>query len=808
MLLNEFPRITNVPYRIALVGSLPHNEDVHQNRLLSGYGGKLLERLLNVGGVMRNACFIGSLSQEATFNNQILDWTGDDVTAGLAQLKNDLVEYNPNIVVLLGKDALRAAGRTDVTLDALRGTFFLCSDLASPFYGRKCMATFNPSDSIKFYDQVPILLFDLQRAKREGLSPEFNPPQRTVVTGLSFEALTVELRRLRDSPDIARLGFDIEGYGTTGVSCLSFAERPNYAISVPFSGHNEGSFWTAEEEAVIWSLVSEILSDTRKTFIIQNCIYELFVMFWRHHIWVRGRIEDTMLAAWELNCELPKGLGFLCSIFTLEPYYKDDRSSDDRETFWQYNGKDSAVLPEILDTILGQMRQPERTAHYRLNMALMPAVMYMQLRGTLFDRQGCLAFGETLKKESSEIAKSLLAQYPNFPVTADGKIGVNSYIKLANFLYGFLALPTQRKRSVGGKPGAITTDKVTLWKLNLKVNNPTLSRIINIRRLEKMASDCTSLDTNDDGRIRCSLNIVGTDSGRFSSAESPAGTGRNLQNITKKIRRFFRADTSKWYAQMDLGGSDGWTVAARCDALGDSTMWDDYSFGLKPAKILVLILRHGVGVNTWDRPTLKAASAELDVDGVDYDIYFSCKRVQHGTNYKMGENTLSDTVLKDSDGVIHLPPRESNRFQQLYLSRYIGIPKWWSWVAQRLTKENGIQHASGHFRRFFGRPNDDETLRSALAEEPQGNTTYATKLAIFKLWYDAENRRPDGSLIIEPLHTVHDSLNVQFFKTDLDFAKRKIPTYFNNPITIGAKTFSIPYDGNYGPSWGECKEQL
>lgn len=806
MLPNEFPRITNVPYKIALVSSLPHNEDVHQNKLLSGYGGKLLERLLNFGGVMRNACFVGNLQLEATFNNQILDWNGEDLADGLRILKNDLTEYNPNIVVLLGRDALRAAGRTDVTLDAIRGTFFVCTDLTSPLYGRKCMATFNPSDCIKFYDQVPILLFDLQRAKREGLSPEFCPPQRTVATGLSFEALCVELRRLRD--DAPRLGFDIEGYGTTGVTCLSFAERPNYAVSVPFSGHNEGSFWTVDEEIVIWTLVSEILSDTRKTFIIQNFVYDCFVMFWRHRIWVRGKVEDTMLAAWENFCELPKGLGFLCSLYTTEPYYKMDRESEDREAFWIYNGKDSCVLPEILDAIKTQIKEPERLSHYDFNMALVPAIMYMQLRGTLFDREGCLAFGKQLHEEALVIGAQLTAQYPNFPTTADGRCGVNSYVKLAAFLYGFLALPTQRKRSVGGKPGAVTTDKVTLWKLNLKVNNPTLARIINVRRLEKMASDCTSLDTNDDGRIRCSLNIVGTDSGRFSSAESPAGTGRNLQNITKKIRRFFRADPSKWYAQMDLGGSDGWTVAARCDALGDSTMWDDYSFGLKPAKILVLILRHGVGVNNWDRPTLKAACDELDVDGADYDIYFSCKRVQHGTNYKMGENTLSDTVLKDSDGVIHLPPRESNRFQQLYLSRYIGIPKWWSWVAQRLTKENGIQHASGHFRRFFGRPNDDETLRSALAEEPQGNTTYATKLAIFKLWYDGDNRRANGSLIIEPLHTVHDSLNVQFAKTDLDFAKRKIPTYFNNPITIGAKTFSIPYDGSYGPSWGECKEKL
>lgn len=807
---NEFPRIGSVPYRIAIITDLPHETDLQEGKLLSGYGGKLLERMLNVAGVMRNACFVGCLSQDGHPSNSIYDINSDEVQTGLKYLKSDLAEFDPHVVVLLGSDALVAAGRSDASLDDLRGTFFVCTDLNSPFYGRKCVATYNPSHCIRLYELVPILLFDLQRAKREGFSPGFNPPQRTLVTGLSFNALTAELTRLRD--DAPRLGFDIEGYGTTGVTCLSFAERPDYAIGVPFSGHDEGSFWTIDEEITIWSLVSQILAKTDKTIIIQRAIYDMFVMFWRHRILVRGKIEDTQVLAWECNCELPKDLGFLCSIYTMEPFYKHERTSEDRLTFWLYNCKDSAVLPEIFDGAAGQLSKfPERLDHYNFNMALYPAVMYMQLRGTLFARHGddgALTYATQLTKEADVIAETLFKDYPNFPRTADGRVGVNSHKKMADFLYGFLALPTQRKRGQGGKPGAITCDKVSLYKLNVKVNNTALKRVVDIRRLQKMASDCASLDTNDDGRVRCSLNIVGTDSGRFNSDESPAGTGRNLQNITKKIRRFFRADPGYWYAQMDLGGSDGWTVAARCEQLGDPTMWDDYSFGLKPAKILMLLHRHGTVVNSWPRDQIKSECAKFDVDGIDYDEYFSKKRVQHGTNYKMAEITGSEIILKDSDGLIWLPPSEFKRYQNLYLSRYPGVTKWWTWVAQQLTKNNGIYHASGHYRRCFGRPNDDGTLRTALAEEPQGNTTYATKLALFKLWYDPDNRLPNGSLRVEPLHTVHDSLNVQFRKDNLEFARISIPKYFNNPITIGNKTFSIPYEGNYGPSWGECKEAL
>jgi len=119
--------------------------------------------------------------------------------------------------------------------------------------------------------------------------------------------------------------------------------------------------------------------------------------------------------------------------------------------------------------------------------------------------------------------------------------------------------------------------------------------------------------------------------------------------------------------------------------------------------------------------------------------------------------------------------------------------------------------SNGFTRKFFGRNSLKrcEILGEALAHLPQVYTTYATVKAAARLWNDPENRLPKNQLLetsasklrVEPLHQVHDELVVQFKKDDLDWAKSKIKTYFNNEITIAGQRIIIPYDGQYGTNW-------
>jgi hypothetical protein len=56
---------------------------------------------------------------------------------------------------------------------------------------------------------------------------------------------------------------------------------------------------------------------------------------------------------------------------------------------------------------------------------------------------------------------------------------------------------------------------------------------------------------------------------------------------------------------------------------------------------------------------------------------------------------------------------------------------------------------------------------------------------------------------VEPLHQVHDALLGQFLKTDTEWAKGKIRSWFDNTLIIANQPIKIPFEGHYGPSWGE-----
>lgn len=238
-------------------------------------------------------------------------------------------------------------------------------------------------------------------------------------------------------------------------------------------------------------------------------------------------------------------------------------------------------------------------------------------------------------------------------------------------------------------------------------------------------------------------------------------------------------------------------------------MLADYHARIKPAKVIALLYQHGPEVNHWTSDQIKAAARDVTEEGKDGWLYFACKRVQHGTNYGLGKDTMSGQILKDSHKLlgepIYLKPQDCVKLQDLYLSRYPGV-RLWQRKVQGLLHCDGfpkMKCASGHTRLFFGRPNDHDTFKEALAQEPQANTTYATNRAMVNLWLDPENRRADNSLIIEPLHQVHDAMLGQFPTELASWAVPRLRAYFNNPLTIAGITITIPFDGGYGRSWGE-----
>lgn len=803
---NIHPTVTGLAYKIAIIGEAPGETEHKLKQPFSGPSGNFLNALLGKVGILRNACLVANVCQIRPPGNDItkFDFSGFEIMDGLSQLGEDLREFNPNLCLLLGGTALRAAKGEECSITQHRGSLFTGAS-GTVFEGRKCLATYHPAACLRMYDWTPILAFDLKRAMEEAKSSELLLPTRVLRTGMSIDETLSHLDNL--NPSLLH-GFDIEGRVSSGATAIAFASDPLYAFSVPLEGHNDGSFWNTDQEDAIWRSLSHQLKCGPKL-VMQNGMYDTFVMHFRHKINCNHWSDDSMLAWWELYSELPKGLGFLASVLTKEPYYKSDRKAEDYNTFWRYNAKDAAVTLEAFKKTWDKMPVGGKE-HYKFNMKLTRVVSYMMLKGVRFDnnkRQELIRECNIAKQEQEQI---LLASH-------NIQVNINSPKQVKELLYNRLALPTQRKRAVGGKEGSVTSDYEALIKLRYSTKHLALTPIIHLRQITKRISMLESLGLDDDNRIRCSFNVVGTETARFSSSESPSGSGTNLQTmpgpqedsevpvLKRGMRSCFIADEGYEFFQADLAGADGWTVASHCLRLGYSRMWDDYQAGLKPAKILVLMLEHGSVVNDWSTEKLREFCRLVKKE--DWR-YFAMKCVQHGSNYGMQARTLQATIFKESSGKIWVPLRDVEKFQSLYLTRYNGVPEWQRWVARQLMEFGRMTSASGHTRIFMGRKGDHDTNKQGYANEPQENTSYACNLALLNMYEDPENRDATNSLYIQPLLQVHDAVCGQYLTSKRDWAHTKIKSYFNNEIIIAGKSLVIPYEANYGQNWEELTGEI
>lgn len=906
---NTFPRLGNQPYRIALIGEAPSFDETEWQTCDQGHefcriqkipprydtftrtscptcystvfrstpkpfvgmSGRELTRLLGNAGILRDACFLGNVSQHRPPGNDIslfaLD--GAEITTGLEQLKRDLADFKPHLCVLLGRTALWAAnGQTSIS--DWRGSVFWSDNLNC-----KCLPSYHPAACLRNYEWTPQLYLDLRKARQEGVTPHYSPTQRNYEINLSAEQIAERLYALQDTkPTIA---LDIEGY-VDRMSCLSVAPSGTEAFIVPFTRRGGGNYWaTDEEEFIVWKALAAVMADHTVPKVLQNSLYDRFVLQYSYGLIVHGVKDDTMLKHWEQYCEMEKSLGFQCSIYTDQPFYKQDRKSDSLETFWRYCCTDSAVTWEI-NSKLDKWLSGGSLAHYRLNVALLNPLLYMELRGISYNSAlaktrleqvqsdvvtlqteldtiaGCgfdphiprdllrakVQEAMCYKRNPSQPKKDYEDVYPKIDrMLSTGALtktdlcyiavecGMSMNIKSAafkTFLYEKLNLPKQYKKDPNTGEERISTDYESLLRLQKVSPHRAVELAIDIAAL-RTRGQMLEISEDRDGRIRCGYNIVGTETGRLTCYTSPTGSGYNLQTIpsidtTKPeghplrqgMRDLFVADPNCWMFQCDLSGADGWTVGAHLNSIGDPTMLLDLRGKIKPAAAICYMLRHGnhslVGKT---REEIKVMLK--DVKGDDWD-YFACKQGIWGTCYLMGPDKLATVIAKNSEGKIWLSRSQVKDFQEAVFTRY-KVKLWHSAMSRKLSANPELTSASGFKRRFFGR--STEILGQALAHEPQANTTYATNLAMYRLWTDSENRTTTNDLgttiwqsptklKIEPLHQVHDALLGQFRKEDTAWAIAKIKSYFANEIIIAGQKITIPFEGNYGESWGNLKE--
>lgn len=796
--------------KIVFVGESPGDTEVATGIPFSGSSGNILNIMLGNSGILRNDCFITNLChvQPQGPKKNDFDWflkteEGKQILLqGMIQLKEDLDEIRPNVVVALGAMPLRVlTGK--VGIDKWRGSI-LPSTLVD---GLKVIATYHPAFIIRSWDYKAVAEMDLRRIKKDANFPDLRHPKRELILNPS----PTERRDIVEEMMLAEwLSIDIECWerenGTWQLACVGFSDRADRSLVI----HNYGPADLVD--------IAKLCGSTVPDKVFQNGQFDYTVLKsegitvngFGEHIRENGKLVrvrgwDTMLAQHALYPEcagsedevtklkggtrksaaIKKGLGFLVSINTREPFYKDDgkvwRQTNDLQMFWRYNALDAACTREIRDVQAIDLAEYGTMDVLQHEMSLLRPTMESTSIGFRIDTDLRSSMKSQLEVE--------LMNLQNFLDGSAGKHinvlsnGINGDV--GKLLYQDLGLPVKRHKDTGNP----TADKGAITELAEKYGHPLILTILAIRERRKIIETYLDSSLDNDGRMRCNFNIVGTNTGRISSSASLSGSGQNLQNQPLKVRQLFVSDPGNVFVYRDYKQAEAWIVAflARCPYLID-------------------IFLSGRDIHTENA----ARIYNLRPEDVTPEMRFLAKKGIHSANYGVQAYTTAMFINNDAKDTwgkpgtkITITVADAQRVIDGYFMLAPEVKSvFWADIKRALNTNRTLTTPLGRKRTFFGRweSNDDSKfLNGAYSFPPQGGVGDLTTKAWVEMYYQFKAQQIPAQVLVN----VHDSMMAQC--TDdpeiIEATANTMSQAMAIPITIHGKTFTIPSDCKVGYNW-------
>jgi len=510
--------------KICFIADYPSQADAQVNQGYSDSAGSTLAQCMGHAGMsMAEASIIFAIPVPLTQASATRYWTPkggftSQATQYFEQLAKDISDAQANVYVPLGEIALQAVtNKKGIT--KWRGSILE----AVPYYGSvKVIPTIDPRVAIRQYLYRYFIAADLRRVKEDSITKELMLPNRTLLVQPSFVEAMAFLKQCKASKEVA---VDIEVYKME-VSCISFAPDPLLCMSIPFD-----SRWTVEEERQLWLAVADVLEDPKIAKVFQNGIFDMSFLLARNRILTKGYIHDTMIKH-NLNYpDFPKGLGFITSLYTREPYYKDEgktwfndlkSGTGTIDQFYIYNAKDSAVCIEANAPITQELKKFGNIETYEFNQKLFAPLMYMMARGILIDEEALAEHRKEAKIQRDALQKRL-------DELCGFSLNVSSPVQCKKYFYETLGYAKQTKKSKDPKTGerkeTISADDKAMKRIIRKYNSEEAKLVTQIRKYRKLIGTYLEVCYDNDKRLRCSFNMAGTSSGRLASSETIFGTG-------------------------------------------------------------------------------------------------------------------------------------------------------------------------------------------------------------------------------------------------------------------------------------------
>lgn len=827
------PAMGNANSRIAIVAEAPSYEEEAQLKPLVGPSGRILDQLLKDAGINRYDCWITNVSKYMIppnpkkgkgkpFSVRAKD-AGIDVNEQITDLRTELSQLpNLNLIIALGGTALwaltgkkaikgyKADGKPQFKSEGegiiqdYRGSMLL------GMLGKKVIGTFHPAHLIHGEGLAPwnrqVMVQDLKLCAEEQYYPELKLPMRTLYVCKSAHMFQDFINRYKG---YTRPAIDIEAHpnGSCIPICIGIAFTPYEGITIPLWNLDGISYIPDSDLTQMWLLLAKLLAWLE--IVGQNFKYDQDKIR-RIGFIIKKLISDTMLKAFAINPELPKNLAFNTSIYTREPFYKNEGMYEGSiEDLFIGCARDACVTKEI-DLAMDKDIDKLGMRKYYENFIMHLHELYLGIENDGF------SINEPRRTEllTKYVKWSEKLAYERFKLAGNKEVNPQSWKQVEAFLYDYLKIPTRQ-----GTGEEILTSLYNQVKKDTQKQG--INNVLEARRVEKTIGNYIMALPDFDGRMKTTYYLC-LETGRTSTGllEAPIrptyhytgldgkaktkSVGTAFQTMTKHgdvgqdVRSIYIPDPGYCLINIDSSQAEARVIFKLADE--DLALFDEHDLHALTASWFV-----GGTEKDWSKKVL----------GYEHPNRFLGKTLRHAGHLgakarraKTEVNTQArkyriDIQIEEIDAEIALrtfhnkQPKIRSVFQN-------GVVEALEKDARQLRAAIpfGVDADRAPVRTFFERWGD-ELFREAYSYIPQRTVTDNTKNAALRIKWDI----PDARIIVES----HDSLTLMVPVNETRLYVPVLKREMERPISfrdcsIKRTDLIIPSEVEIGDNYQEFKK--
>ncbi|HSO85843.1 MAG TPA: DNA polymerase I, partial [Draconibacterium sp.] len=566
--------------------------------------------------------------------------------------------------------------------------------------------------------------------------------------------------------------FDTETTGldtqSSDIVCMSFAFRNHeaYCVTVPKN---------QQEAQKVIDEFREIFADENIAKIGQNIKFDM-LMLSNYGIEVKGKLYDTMLAHYLIQPDLKHNLDFLCDIYlNYKKIPTDDligkkgknqitMRSVSPEKLRDYSCEDADLTFQLKQKIDPDLDKFEvRELFETLEIPLVPVLVHMENAGVKINSEELNAYAKVLLEQIIQIEKEIIELAGvSFNVASPQQLGV--------ILFEKLKIDADAKKT---KTKQYSTAEETLVQLVHK--HPIIQKILDFRGLKKLLTTYVEalplLVDKRTGKIHTSYNQAIAATGRLSSVNP------NLQNIP------IRTENGRQIRKAFIPSNENHTFLSA-----------DYS------QIELRIM----AALSQDEEMLKAFNEGKDIHAITAAKIYQTREEEVTPEMRRKAKTANFGIIYGISAFglsqrLNIPRTEAKELIDGYFKNFPKIRQFMDKQIELARNQGFVQTIMGR-RRYLSDINSANAVVRGMAERNainapiQGSAADIIKIAMINIYRQFETLKLKSKMVLQ----VHDELNFDVLKTELDQVKQIVKTEMEGAVDIGVQlTVEMNAAGNW-----------